>query len=144
MDNLHSQEREFISKGANERQHGGEHYKQSAGLQHWDFVKLAGLDYYSGNATKYLSRYPHKNGYEDLQKAAHYCEKALEFYPVQHDQVPSDLENLIHRFTADNSVGYDAYCAIRLICFGRYKEALPLINKIMQDTPQGAGGTRLG
>jgi hypothetical protein len=31
-----------------------------------------------GNAVKYLSRWRHKNGIEDLKKARHYIDKLLE------------------------------------------------------------------
>lgn len=63
---------------ANDVQHGGEHYQRSGTIQHWDFVHHHRLDYFQGNATKYLTRWRQKNGIEDLKKAKHYCEKAVE------------------------------------------------------------------
>lgn len=62
---------------ANEKQVGGEHYRQQK-IQHWDLVAELGLDYYVGNITKYLFRWRDKNGVEDLEKALHYMEKYLE------------------------------------------------------------------
>jgi Protein of unknwon function (DUF3310) len=61
---------------ANEKQVGGEHYKQ--GYQHWDMVADGYLDYFKGQATKYLARYRRKNGVQDLQKSFHYLEKLNE------------------------------------------------------------------
>jgi hypothetical protein len=61
---------------ANEKQVGGEHYKQ--GYQHWDMVADGYLDYFKGQATKYLTRYRRKNGIQDLEKSLHYLEKLNE------------------------------------------------------------------
>lgn len=62
---------------ANEKQVGGTHYKQ---FQHetWDVIADWGLGYFDGNAVKYLSRWRHKGGINDLRKAAHYIEKLIE------------------------------------------------------------------
>ena len=59
---------------ANERQVGGEHYK-GAGMEHWDFVTMAGLGYLRGCASKYVYRWRDKGGLSDLKKAGHYIEK---------------------------------------------------------------------
>lgn len=61
---------------ANETQVGGTHYK--AGFQHWDLVWVLGLNYFVGQATKYLSRWRLKNGLQDLKKALHFADKYLE------------------------------------------------------------------
>lgn len=37
-----------------------------------------GLGYFDGNAVKYLSRWRHKGGIEDLKKARHYIDKLIE------------------------------------------------------------------
>lgn len=64
-------------EGANSRQEGGNHYKQ---FKHetWDVILDWGLGYLDGNAVKYLSRWRHKNGLEDLKKARHYIDKLIE------------------------------------------------------------------
>lgn len=67
------------SKGANSYMHGGNHYRETPGEQHWDRVwRLYGRGYFVGCATKYLERYHMKNGVEDLQKAIHYIQKLIE------------------------------------------------------------------
>lgn len=66
---------------ANERQVGGDHYKQhgATGEQHWDRVwRLFGPGYFIGCATKYIERYQDKNGIQDLEKAKHFIEKLIE------------------------------------------------------------------
>lgn len=63
--------------GANAIQHGGDHYQKKT-YQHWDFVCDTGMHYLLACATKYVSRWQDKGGVEDLRKAAHYLDKALE------------------------------------------------------------------
>lgn len=62
---------------ANERQVGGDHYK-NGGEEHWDRVHRLGLDYFQGQITKYVERCWEKNGVEDLQKARHFLDKYIE------------------------------------------------------------------
>lgn len=57
-------------------QHGGTHYGEGWG--HWDFVAETGMDYYFGNATKYVCRWRNKNGIDDLKKGLTYVEKGIE------------------------------------------------------------------
>ena len=61
----------------NDVQVAGGHYKQFT-YETWDVIHDWGLGYFDGNAVKYLSRWRHKNGIEDLRKAKHYIEKLIE------------------------------------------------------------------
>lgn len=65
---------------ANDIQIGGEHYKQFKGIEPWDAITAWGLGYLDGAAVKYISRWQHKGGIQDLQKAVHYLQKAIEVY----------------------------------------------------------------
>ena len=65
------------SPRANDTQVAGNHYKQFQ-IEPWDAIVDWGLGYLDGNAVKYLSRWRHKNGIEDLKKARHYIDKLLE------------------------------------------------------------------
>lgn len=63
---------------ANERQIGGNHYKKG-GEEHWDRQwRLFGRGYFIGCITKYVERYPEKNGVQDLEKARHFIDKLIE------------------------------------------------------------------
>lgn len=73
MDDLNSGMKQV---SANARQVGGQHYK--GGYEHWDFVAHLGLNYWQGNATKYVTRAFKKNGKQDLEKALHYVDKCAE------------------------------------------------------------------
>lgn len=59
-------------------QHGGNHYKGES-LQPWEIINANKLDFYEGNALKYLLRHKSKNGVEDINKAIHYLEAIKEF-----------------------------------------------------------------
>ena len=61
---------------ANETQVAGDHYKGKA-IQPWDYIAANGLDYFSGNIVKYVSRFREKRGVEDLRKARHYLDKLI-------------------------------------------------------------------
>lgn len=60
------------------RQAGGDHYLQRA-IQPWDIIEAYGLDYWEGNAIKYLlRRKPGTDRAQDLRKAIHYLERCIE------------------------------------------------------------------
>lgn len=60
-----------------DKQEGGSHYR--GGMQPWEIINCNKLDFYEGNALKYLLRHRNKNGAEDIRKAIHYLEAILEF-----------------------------------------------------------------
>ena len=77
---LHAQQRTATTKpSANSYQVGGSHYK-GHGIEPWDIIEAWGLNFWEGNALKYLLRRgkPGTSRAEDLQKAIHYLEKCLE------------------------------------------------------------------
>ena len=59
------------------QQVGGEHYKKLL-YQPIMFIHKLRLSFSQGCIVKYVSRYKHKNGIEDLKKAIHYCKLAKE------------------------------------------------------------------
>ena len=62
---------------ANERQHGGDHYKKKT-IEPWDFIISNEISFLDGTAIKYLTRWKDKGGIEDLLKARHYIDKLIE------------------------------------------------------------------
>lgn len=60
-----------------DRMVGGNHYRELA-LQPWEIIDALDLDFYDGNALKYLLRWRKKGGVEDLKKAVHYIEHQIE------------------------------------------------------------------
>jgi predicted dinucleotide-utilizing enzyme len=52
------------------------HYT-SGSIECWDYVVSQRLGFLEGNVVKYVTRYRHKNGLEDLKKARQYLEKLI-------------------------------------------------------------------
>lgn len=77
---------------ADKTQVGGDHYKQEGGEQHWDRVARLKMSWYSANVTKYMERWPLKNGLQDLYKARHYLEKQIEVEEAKLRSTPAKME----------------------------------------------------
>ena len=56
-----------------DKQIGGSHYKDFY-IQPYEFISKNNLSFFQGCVVKYVCRYLHKNGIEDLEKINHYCE----------------------------------------------------------------------
>ena len=56
-----------------DKQIGGSHYKDFP-IQPYEFISKNDLTFFQGNVIKYVCRYKHKNGIEDLEKIKHYCD----------------------------------------------------------------------
>lgn len=63
---------------ASEVQVAGNHYKMFK-IQPAEFCYKNNIPYLEATAIKYLCRWRHKNGVEDLQKAKHFIDLLLEF-----------------------------------------------------------------
>jgi len=59
------------------QQIGGEHYRKGS-IQPIEYIYANGMDFFSGNVVKYITRWKYKNGLEDLKKAKHYIELLME------------------------------------------------------------------
>ena len=52
------------------------HYTQ--GIEMWDYAYSQNLNFFEGNIIKYVTRWQHKNGIEDLYKAKQYLDRLIE------------------------------------------------------------------
>ncbi len=52
------------------------HY--NVGIEVWDYTSSHKLDFLEGNVVKYVTRWRHKNGIQDLKKCHQYLEKLIE------------------------------------------------------------------
>ena len=68
---------------------GGSHYMYF-NIQPYEFISKNNLSFFQGCVVKYVCRYMHKNGIEDLDKIIHYCE--LEKKKLQ-DSTPEEKES---------------------------------------------------
>lgn len=55
------------------------HYTNGS-IETWDYIVSQKLGYLEGNVIKYVTRYKHKNGLEDLLKAQAYLTKLIKEY----------------------------------------------------------------
>lgn len=68
-------------KSPKDSQIGGDHYKTMA-IQPGEYITKNGLSWYEGNVVKYVTRHRSKGGKQDLEKAIHYLQLAIEeYYP---------------------------------------------------------------
>lgn len=65
-----------------DRQIAGSHYSMMA-IQPVEFIMKNKLDFLQGNVIKYVCRYRHKNGRQDLHKAIHCIELLIEMYDAE-------------------------------------------------------------
>ena len=61
------------------KQVGGNHYERMQ-IDPLLYIMANEIDWCEGNIIKYVSRYKHKNGIEDLKKAKHYLEILIKNY----------------------------------------------------------------
>ena len=59
------------------KQIGGTHYKSMV-IQPSEFINRNNIPFAEGNAIKYLCRHKQKNQKQDLEKAIHYCQMAID------------------------------------------------------------------
>ena len=67
---------ENTGKTVKDQQVAGSHYQRA--IQPWDIISEWELDFWEGNVLKYLLRWKHKDGVQDLKKAKHYLEYIIE------------------------------------------------------------------
>lgn len=106
----------------NDIQVGGDHYKSSKGLQHWDVMTDFGDVWFIGNCTKYASRWRKKNGLQDLEKAGHYLAKFQEGVnsgTIVPTVAPRFTPERFTQFVKDNDIGAAELPFCRRIFFWR-------------------------
>jgi len=54
-------------------------------------IEGLGLDYHQGNALKYIARYRHKNGMEDLLKAKWYVDRLIYIYSQEQTKLQRSM-----------------------------------------------------
>ncbi len=73
LDKLHLKDED---ESVRYKQVAGTHYQRA--IQPWDIISEWELDFWEGNVLKYLLRWKHKDGVQDLKKAKHYLEYLIE------------------------------------------------------------------
>lgn len=83
-----------MSKSANDRQVGGNHYRKVEGEQHWDRAWRLKYDPFQYIITKWVERWRDKGGIEDLEKARHALDKYIEIVKADYkDPTPARVHH---------------------------------------------------
>jgi len=78
------------------KQVGGTHYRSMI-IQPSEFINKNNIPFAEGNAIKYLCRHKQKNQKQDLEKAIHYCQMAIDRdYPDKKDFLEERKEKKQH------------------------------------------------
>jgi hypothetical protein len=85
----------------------GDHYQDDV-EQHWDRVwRLSGRGYFVGCITKYVERYPKKNGLTDLYKARTFLNKLIYLEEqVRDPEITNPLDPKPKDYDAEAGAGY--------------------------------------
>jgi Protein of unknwon function (DUF3310) len=105
--------------------------------QHWDLAAIIPLGYFEGCSTKYVTRWRKKDGLEDLDKAMHYLDKLMEFYPFRtappRKMPRSEIQYEVSRFAAANGLSIIEEEFILLMCNYRTDDDLRTARLILED-----------
>jgi len=98
------------------------HYKHFK-IQPIDYITENGMDFLEGNIIKYVSRYKHKGGVEDLRKAKNYLEwlidrEATEEGKISKKEVNFITDKLLEMATVEYKAGYEKHQ--KFAEFGKY------------------------
>lgn len=68
-----------LTNNPKDHQVGGDHYKTML-IQPSEYIVKNGIGWYEGNAIKYITRHKQKGNKQDLEKAIHYIQLAIDHY----------------------------------------------------------------
>jgi len=108
---------------------GGDHYKGD--YQHWDMVCDTNLHYLLACATKYVVRYEHKNGVEDLRKAIHFISKAKDKGINPHMPMGPVVRLVSDLPDSSKTIIYN-------ICLGQHYLAIGMLSQLISEIECGA------
>lgn len=110
-----------------DKQIGGDHYKKYA-IQPIEFISKNNLTYIQGNIIKYVMRANDKGGLQDLKKALHYIEIAIE-----NDFKPTVIDyNIALDFCEKNKLDDNCKNIIMAVSLGKYKRSLMCVLDVME------------
>ena len=117
-----------------DRQVGGSHY-QKYKYQPVQFFIDCGWDFIQGSVAKYVLRYKDKNGIEDLKKAMHYCDIAIEAgMKPNFESIQKAWDcKAVFRFAVENTIDIHIVVIMQYVAMHDYEQAKIAINKLIDD-----------
>ena len=114
---------------------GGSHYKDLA-MQPIELIARIRCSFIQGCIIKYIARYKHKNGAQDIKKALHYALLAKQLGDKRRCK-DSELSVGIAEFSRKNNLSKEQTDIITRACHDRYDIAADLCNKLLaKEYPQ--------
>jgi hypothetical protein len=117
---------------ATDVQVGGTHYKNFK-IQPIEFCMKNGLNACQTNIVKYICRYKHKNGKEDLLKALHYTELWMQFCNEGLRSSMSKGVIPLIKFVEQNQLTENQHYILRATSFGEPSEAMEQIQQLIKN-----------
>ncbi len=111
---------------------GGSHYM--GGYQPVELFAKLSLNGFQSNVAKYVTRHLKKNGLEDIKKALHYVELAIQLKPFALSTLmPKEyVEKEVFQFASTNILGEHEHLAIYYICIGEYDHCIEELNMLAE------------
>lgn len=100
-----------LAKESLKVQVGGSHYKNLV-MQPIELIVNLRCNFIQGCIIKYISRYKHKNGAEDIKKCIHYAELALDLMPESLGSTVITGPKLIYNYVYVNGFNSDVHNVI--------------------------------
>lgn len=66
----------YEKRNENKKQPDNSHYTKG-GIEPWTYIQANNLNFFEGSVVKYVTRWRHKNGIEDLRKARVYIDELI-------------------------------------------------------------------
>ena len=119
------------------QQIGGSHYKMMP-FQPISLISMLDLDFFQGNVVKYVGRYKLKDGVNDLEKAKHYCQMAVELDDKKEPDVLllSEAIDDVWDFVKKNQLDFEVYRILIDVVRVRWEEAEQAIDELINTTKQ--------
>lgn len=101
-------------------------------------IGMLDLDFCQGNVVKYVSRYKLKDGVNDLAKAKHYCQMAVELDNKQAPDVVllSEAIDDVWDFVKQNQLDLEVYMILMHVVRRHWEEAEQAIDELINTTKQ--------
>ena len=101
-------------------------------------ISMLDLDFFQGNVVKYVGRYKLKDGVNDLEKAKHYCQMAVELDDKKEPDVLllSEAIDDVWDFVKKNQLDFEVYRILIDVVRVRWEEAEQAIDELINTTKQ--------
>lgn len=113
-----------MSKESLNKEVAGSHYKQYK-VQPIELIAQKEWNFFQGNIAKYILRAKHKNGRQDLDKAIHYCELAID---LDNTSVRHVIDGSINKFVKNNNLTEEYRIVLLMVDGKMYKNLLEYLS----------------